>query len=312
MRAAIISHSLIHLRQLLFIEELRRQGGEVLAVFPERWGDQHRKGGYTIYGSGIEDFNFMAGDAFAAINRFEPQIIYIMAEWWQKVSWQARRWAKLLNVPLIFFFWENLRAPNKQHGQLINSAELVVCGNKECEELVKGYAQDTVVLPQVGIDILLFREIHIHKKYDIIFVGRHVKEKGIEYVEKLKKDGYSVYEPFGKKYEEMPPCYNQAKVQVVPTLDTPQWKEQGPMCVAESLACNVPVVAFDSGSIYSNYETCFDISFAEQGNYEELRDNIKFMLEQHEAGGRDWVMENMSNEVIAKKLIQEFEKLVNP
>lgn len=307
MRVCIVGHSLIHPRQYLFVEELRRQGVEVLEIFPARWYDQKREGRYEIEAGGIADFKFL-DKTYKYVYDFNPDIIYSMTEFWQVQAWRSRRWAKSLSAKLVYFFWENLRHPDERQRDLIAGADLVVCGNKECQDIVGPYAQITAVMLQVGIDTSLFRPIDTPKKYDLIFAGRHVPEKGMDYVMELNAR-YNVFIPTGKSYEEMPCCYNQAKCQVVPSLDVPFWKEQWPACAAESLACNVPVVAFSSGSIFSNYHTCEHVVFTTPNNLRQLIEDIEFVLEHQIKGGREWVMENMSNEVIAKKLIAEFEKI---
>lgn len=307
MRVCIVGHSLIHQRQYLFVEELRRQGVEVLEIFPERWMDQRREGGYEIEAGGIADFKFL-DETYHAVYDFNPDIIYSMTEWWQVQAWRCRRWAKSLSARLVYFFWENLRQPDARQQDLIKSADLIVCGNINCQNIVAPFAQRTCVMPQVGIDTEMFRPISTPKKYDLVFVGRKVYEKGMDYVMELSAR-YNLYSPSGKSYEEMPSCYNQARVQVVPSLDTQTWMEQWPACMAESLACNVPVVAFDSGSIHHNYYTCMEVAFAPPNDFEELKAHIENFLSKNKIGGREWVLENMGNEIIAKKLIEEFEKI---
>lgn len=306
MRVCIVGHSLIHPRQYLFVEELRRQGVEVLEIFPERWHYQRRDGGYEIEGAGIADFKFL-DKTYNAVYDFNPDIIYSMTEYWQVQAWRSRRWAKALSAKLVYFFWENLRHPDERQQDIIKSADLIVCGNRECRDIVAPFARRTAVMPQVGIDINLFRPIPVHKQYNGIFVGRPVPEKGIEYIKRLQKC-HNILECSGKAFEAMPACYNWARVQIVPSLDTQTWREQWPACIAESMACDVPVVAFDSGSIRSNYAGS-QIILVEPHDIDGLHRGIHDVLDGRVLGGRVWVLENMSNEVIARRLIEEFEKL---
>lgn len=309
MRVCIVGHSLIHPRQYLFADELRRQGVEVMEVYPAKWGNQVRDGGYEIDpGSIIEHYKFL-DKTYKDIFAFHPDIIYSMTEFWQVQAWRSKRWANALGAKLVYFFWENLRVPDeRQRNKIISAADLIICGNSECQDIVRPSANRTVVLPQVGIDTDRFKPMATLGKHDIIFVGRHVPEKGYDIVLELT-DSYDVLTPFDVSYEDMAVWYNKAKIQVVTSLDTQTWKEQWPACIGESLACNVPVIAFDSGSIRSNYGASPNVYFVNPGEYEVLKHSIQVALEGEITGGRDWVLENLSNEVIAKKLIEEFEKL---
>jgi alpha-maltose-1-phosphate synthase len=50
-------------------------------------------------------------------------------------------------------------------------------------------------------------------------------------------------------YERMAAVHNTADVFVLPSLDTPTWREQFGMVLAESMACGKPIVTTRSGSI---------------------------------------------------------------
>ncbi|MCK5609325.1 glycosyltransferase family 4 protein [Candidatus Pacearchaeota archaeon] len=320
MKIAVLGHSLIHARQQLFFDYMNSlEGVEILQIYPKGWGRQERDGGFQVaMGGSIKEFTFW-DDAFQAIREFSPDIIYSQTEFWQAQSFRVRRWARTLEIPLIYFFWENIRMPDKTEIELIKDSEGVICGNAECQEIINKACPDvrTEIMPQVGIRTDIFKQMPKEKKLtDVLFVGRRTREKGIEYVDRLEQeppsDRSDVWRLGNEKYENMPQVYNGANVLVVPSLTTDQWREQWPACIAESLACEVPVIAFDSGSIKSNYWGSSNVGIVPEGNYSMF----KFAVEQtiargskHNKEGREWILEHMGHEAIAKKLLKVFEEI---
>ncbi len=49
--------------------------------------------------------------------------------------------------------------------------------------------------------------------------------------------------------EQMPQMYNQMDCLALPSLTTPSWKEQFGRALTEAMACELPIVASDSGEI---------------------------------------------------------------
>jgi glycosyltransferase involved in cell wall biosynthesis len=320
MRVVVLGHSLIHSRQQLFFDYMNSLDGvEVLQIYPKRWGSQERKGGFKVSNEGsIREFTFW-DDAFEAIRAFSPEILYSMTEFWQSQAFRSRRWARALKIPLVFFFWENLQAPSNAEVNLINDAKLIICGNKECEEIINKACPDvhTEVIPQIGIRTDIFKPMPEEEKLtDVLFVGRRTHEKGIEYVDRLEQDRFDVWRLGDEKYENMTKVYNGVRVLAVPSLTTDQWREQWPACIAESLACGVPVVAFDSGSIRSNYSSS-GITLIKEGDYEGLKlavetiINEKTILPKAEisSNSRNWVLKHMGHKDVAKNLLNKFGEL---
>lgn len=316
MKITFIGHSLIHPRQSRFIEYLNSlKDVEIQEIYPSEWGNQIREGGYPSYNSdGIQGFTINQM-AYRDIKEFKPDLLYSMSEFWQHLSYRSCRWSRTLNIPLVLFFWENLRQPSEQEQRLISEASLIICGNKECENIVKPYAKKMIVLPQIGLNPELFKPQKVEKTFEILFVGRLITEKGIEHVKKLSEE-FDVTIVAGTWYEVMPEYYNIAKVAICPSLDTSTWTEQFPSMVTESLLCQVPVVAFDSGSIRSNYGNCEAVVLAKQGDYDDLRDKVKDLLDNPERcaelgeRGRLWAIKNMSFEVVGEKLINAFKDIL--
>lgn len=134
---------------------------------------------------------------------------------------------------------------------------------------------------KLGVDLDKFipTQKNNSNKIRLLFVGRLIKEKGIlEVVEIFKKlhkkfpnteliisgegDLYENLKSMIKNriltsvkligkinYDEMPRIYNLADVFIHYPIGSKTWKEQYGMVLVESLACGLPIVALDKGSI---------------------------------------------------------------
>lgn len=327
MRVVVISHSLCHKRQQLFFKKLSGYC-QVLLISPRHWGkivaNSYKQDNFEVAVFDVKEQGnmklFEFGDeAFQKVKQFKPNIIYSQTEVWQKMAHVSKQWAESIGCKFALFVWDNLNKPENFEEQLLDQTDLVIAGNSLAKEL---HNADTV-MPQVGIDINIFKPLPIvkeTKKCSMIFTGRPVKEKGVKYINKLENYFIVFYDRVSRAenvgYEEMPKQYNMARVQVVPSLTTDFWIEQWPACIAEGLACGIPAVCFDSGSIRDNYESCGAVKFVREGDFDELKSQINMLLRnnvlRHKLSkkGREWVVKNMSNKAVARKLISKFKKVV--
>jgi glycosyltransferase involved in cell wall biosynthesis len=140
-----------------------------------------------------------------------------------------------------------------------------IINKKQTGEFLKKAGVDekkTNCVPAFYIDLDVFKPQQIEKKYDLVFSGRLVKNKGIFLLLKAVKKsklklaiiGGGVLENKIKKYikkhklrvdfigwvpgvEDLAKIYNQSKIFVMPSLN-----EGGPRVCLEAMACKVPVI----------------------------------------------------------------------
>lgn len=137
------------------------------------------------------------------LKEFKPDRVHIEEDPYSAVGVETVFLTRLLcpSAKISFFIWDNLarvpRFPLSVIKRVLNryslsKADLVVCGNKEGEQLLrekKRYYDQTAVLPQLGLNPTPYMgsqtkpirdELHIPADIPLIgFVGRLIPEKGI-------------------------------------------------------------------------------------------------------------------------------------
>lgn len=155
-----------------------------------------------------------------------------------------------------------------------------------------------VYLPSLYIDLEVFKPLNLPKKYDLIFIGRLVKNKGInlflEAVKELNCGAVIVGDGplkesvkfkikslklkidligWAENQTEVARLLNMSKILVMPS-----YNEGGPRVVGEAMACGVPVLATPVGivqDIIKDGESGGIISW----NPEEIAEKAKTLLE---------------------------------
>lgn len=348
MNLIITGHSVSHYRQRVLGEATARLGIRTIVVGPERWGDEtytsYEKKNFIFRTQQITGppsfYNFTFSTLNRVISGFRPAMIYVMEEPFTLFARECLRYAKEYGCPLAIFTWENrldfrLSEPYDRIEQdVIRDADKIICGNKLAMRRMLSVGADKNklhVLLQSGIDTELFRPIEgIEKKYDVLYHGRLVREKGLPYLENVCRDlklslltvgGRGTYHiKYGDAvdwipYEDLPKRINQAKTGVQVPFSFQGYQEQGNFAIAECMACGIPVVISNNGSLPDNFGTA-PVLTIQEGEEEPLKSSLMELLrhagceEERKKLGTDcrrWVIENLSVDIIAKKLVDILE-----
>ena len=134
------------------------------------------------------------------------------------------------------------------------------------------------LIPAIYIDLDIFKPMNLEKKYDLIFVGRLAKNKGINLlieafkilhstfyllnskllivgdgplrenlkfkIENLKLQDNVLLYGWARDSEEVAKLLNQSKILIMPS-----YNEGGPRVVLEAIACGLPVLATSVGIV---------------------------------------------------------------
>jgi len=315
LKLCLVSHSLVHLRQAFFANELRRQGSNILEIYPGHWGNLSRQGGFEVHSEGDLYAYVFGYRAIQEIEKSKCDWLYCMMEPNSLLAYQMSSLARRLRCHFACFTWENIEKtyPFPFQQEVLNSCDLIVCGNKAARQIMLNKGVDSsklITIPQVGVNTELFKHMEVEKEWDCIYLGRPVPEKGISYIKKACEElSLSLKMVTNTPYEQVPELLNKSKLTVSFPYETPNWAPQFEYNLAESLSCGVPVVTSDAGSIPEVYGQAKGVIIAPQRNLWQLKDSLKEALEKCSEPylvGRRWVEKNLSNEVVANKLLEAF------
>ena len=260
MKISVIGHDQISPRQYLLWKKVNDLGlAEVQVLAPERWREEVADPKYvtpveTLYAGDIQRYMMIVE---GKIIDFKPDWIVSMTEQWRQQTFINYQIAKWQGIKFACFRWENIRIddslsePMRMIQRLVlDNADLLICGNKEAEEITKSQSkQPTVRLLETGIDTDTFKPVNVKKKFDVLYVGRQTPEKGLNTIKKAC-EGLNLHINDGNTpYDKLPELMSSARVGVVGSIDQPGWKEQCCFVIGEMLACGLPVVSTNAGSI---------------------------------------------------------------
>jgi len=292
---------------------------ETFLIFPRNWRTKHGEElenkesvsrnlslfPIDTYGSGDGGrYVYCPIPLLLKILKAKPDVLLLEEEPFSFVSFEIvviERLLKLLRLlnrkaTLCFFTWENLVFPlgfirSFVERTVFLASDKGICGNKEAEMRIRKrrFLGDTLVLPQFGVDLDLFKKIvaieknelkeklNIKKKV-VGYVGRFVPEKGIktlikaisllpkDYILLLVSTSKSLPEEYQKfaddlnisdrvriasgiPHKDLYRYYGIMDVLVLPSETTETWKEQFGRVLIEAMACGTPVVGSSSGAI---------------------------------------------------------------
>lgn len=290
----------------------------------------HRLGGLNLRTTGVtQDYPFLPSLP-SELELLKPDIVHGESHLFLPTV-QALRKAKKLGVPSVVtvhgvFAERGFFANSVQLAYLhtiglsaLRSANKVIClthsDTVEVEKL--GCPSDRIVLIQNAVDTEFFKPGEDRCDNLVVWVGRFVKEKGVEYIieaaRKISRDSSNVkvlligYGPLKAKIVEMAHNYGllgksvfiegpfsreeiaqvlkKAAIFVFPSL-----KEGMPIALLEAMACELPVVVFDVPGIRELVEHEKNGLVVEPENPEQLAKSILCLLNdknQREALGKN-------------------------
>lgn len=227
-----------------------------------------------------------------------------------------------------------------------------IAGNHDAKNILSSLnpTLPILVLPQLGVNTQLFKPArhipHSSEKKHILYVGRIVEEKGlitlIKAFEKIASQ-HPLWDlliigagPFEKQlidyvlskkllhridflapmsHEKVATILPTAEILVLPSIDTPDWREQFGHILIEAMACRTCVVGSDAGEIPRVIADA-GITF-KQGNAQALYDALNILITQDALRnnfaqkGLDRVLHLYTHRIIAEKTYNFWKLLIS-
>jgi glycosyltransferase involved in cell wall biosynthesis len=228
-------------------------------------------------------------EVWRALHDFRPEIIHVEQEVFSLSAFEMAVFARLFNLPLTIFCWENVDHPigivRKWTRQFVLSiARLIVAGNRGAETLLRGWGfhGPIEIMPQLGIDSTLFHPVEnaAHETPIIGYVGRIVPQKGIDlllHAARLLLDRgiqlrlaivgsgpdelplHALAEDLKIKeiiewrgvvdFRGVPAEMARMTAFVLPSRSSPTWQEQFGLVLAQAMSMGIPVIGSSCGAI---------------------------------------------------------------
>lgn len=120
--------------------------------------------------------------------------------------------------------------------------------------ITEGCNPKKITVIPMGVDLEKFKPCKVSpyrvRPLKILFVGRLVKEKGIEELQKLKLPNVELkIIGGGVPYEKMPEVYQNADIFIHPVIGSKTWSEQFGVVLVEAMASGLPIITTNCGSI---------------------------------------------------------------
>ena len=148
-----------------------------------------------------------------------------------------------------------------------------------------------------------------------VVVGSGEYEKEINaLVQELELGDFVVRIPW-LKHDQLPELLMASDVFLYPSISHGGWEEQFGYSMAEASACEVPVVATNSGSIEDVVLNNKTGILVEENNVEQLADAMirlagdELLRKEMGRAGRKFILENFSNQTVAQKFYNFFQKI---
>lgn len=265
--------------------------------------------------------------------RLKPKFLFFTwINWKHNFSWKYR------------LFWKRIENFN------LKNSSGAITGNLDAKNILceKHFKRPVLVLPQLGVSESTFLPASSCEKQTktICFIGRITPEKGVflllnafaELIHEFK-DWKLLFVGRGPCLQELKnivtklilnssvefcPVVPHAKISnvlqqsdilVLPSYDTPEWKEQFGHVLIEAMACRVAVIGSDAGEI-PNVISGTGVVF-EQNNKKSLKDKLReLMADEHLRNdvaqkGYESVLKNYTHDAIARKTYEFWKEFVS-
>jgi len=335
MKILVFGHSLCAPRQIRFWRYFSSLGHTVRLLPPRKWMFHEVKdseeGSFSV--KGVELFGGLRVRGLLDLVRdFKPDILYSNEPTYSGGSLQAVQVGKELGIKVVVFEWDNIRHTSPMEPSVLKNADLFICGCPGSLRVLveKGVPKERIwhePIIQVGVDTNLFKPFEAEKEFDTVTCSGFTENKGITSIKKtvqklsLKHLWLGASRPYDRlsepldygytpgwmEYEELPKWYNKAKLHILFSRDTPEWKEQnGPYANLEGLACGLPVVMSEAGDAPYFIKDCPAVKLIPQNDEEALKKAIMEMLNYKGESGRNFILERFSYGKIVEKLVRAF------
>lgn len=337
MRVMVTGHSMCAPRQIRFWKYLASLGHTVRVLAPRKWlfheVEDCEEGNFSI--KGVELFGSLrVRGLLDEVKEFQPDVLYCNEPTFSGGALQAVQVGKSLGVKVAIFDWDNVRHTSPMELPVLKNADLFICGCPGAIRVMieKGVPKERVwqePIIQVGVDTDLFRPLETERDFDTVTCAGFTENKGLTSIKKVVRElglrhlwlGASrpydrLDEPLDyghvagwQAYEELPKWYNRAKVHVLFSRDTPEWREQYGYAIAESLACGLPNIISDAGEFPAMWGDCEAVKVIPQGDTSKLRKALSEWIQDNLAigSGRKFVIKNYGFRTTAQRLVKAFE-----
>lgn len=346
LKVLALSHSLINPRQWMLFEKIAELNlAKVCVLCPSKWHDEkcigitkHNFELHCLESVGKSFYTFRLRGLEQYVKELAPDVIYIEEEPHTIQARECKKIAQKENIPYAVFSWENVKDRkfgepfDSIEGEVIKSADVLIAGNEGAKRrlIARGGEERKIsICPQTGVDTSLWSPKDIEKTYDLVYHGRFAREKGIYFIQNIAKElrlkilwvggrgrdfipTYGSYAGWAGSYLELPTLLNKGKIGVQFPYSYNGYAEQYNFGVAEVMSAGLSVIISDNGSLKEVYGESPAIIVHEE-DVDALKEETHNLLRDErlraELGrkGREWVENNLSLQVIGKKLIKILE-----
>lgn len=363
MRAVLVSKALVVGAYQRKAEEIAHLGVDLTVLTPPVWRDRRgEQNAERIHTTGYDlrtiplRFNgsyhlHYYPTLHRELQHLRPDVVHLDEEPYNTATWLGVRAARRVGAGATFFTWQNLYRSYPPPFRWFEKAVYAVCpqalaGNRDAADVLrrKGYRGEITILPQFGVDTVLFApcaQAGTDEPLHIGYAGGLLPEKGVDLLLRacaglqgrwlLRVAGGGAEEATLRRMagelgvaskvewaqripsDRMPAFYQGLDVLVLPSRTLPNWKEQFGRVLIEAMACGVAVIGSDSGEI-PHVVGGAGLIFPEE-NVTELMAHLQRLLDDrsvvHQLGaaGRARVLAHFTMSHVAGETVAVYRKL---